>query len=392
MSNFLAWNLQIAIVAAVAAFVPWIVRLRMPAARLLFWQAVLAASLALPILRPWRSAPGEGLVTITSRVTSAVPSGQTFHLPANFWLIVLFAGFATRVGFLLLGLARLRRHRLTSRPYAGDEIRISHEIQSPVTFGFFHPVVILPGTFPDLPESIQEAILCHERCHIRRRDWLFTMAEELIRAVFWFHPGIWWTLGQIQLAREQTVDREVIALTGAPEHYVDALLAVAGAVPQTDLAPAPLFLRRRHLKQRVFSLLKEAAMSKQKSLSTLAAGLGLIAAACWFATAAIPLTAAQSEPKVIRVGGNVQQANLISQPKPVYPPEAKQAHIQGKVELSVQIGTDGRVNNVSVNSGPQELVQSAVDAVSQWVYKPTLLNGEPVVVQTTVDVNYTLTQ
>ena len=67
MSNFLAWNLQIAIVAAAAAFVPWIVRLRMPAARLFFWQAVLAASLALPVLRPWRSVPGDGLVTITSR-------------------------------------------------------------------------------------------------------------------------------------------------------------------------------------------------------------------------------------------------------------------------------------------------------------------------------------
>lgn len=392
MNNFLAWNLQIAIVVAAAAFVPWIVRLRMPAAKLFFWQAVLAASLALPVLRPWRQAPGDGAVTITSRATSAIPSGHTFHLPANFWIAVLLLGFATRLAFLLLGLARLRRHRLASRAFSGDGIRISRQVSGPVTFGFLHPVIILPETFPRLPASIQEAILCHERCHIRRRDWLFTMAEELIRAVFWFHPGIWWTLGQIQLAREQAVDREAVAITGAPQHYVDALLAVAGAVPQTDLAPAPLFLRRHHLKQRVFSLLKEAAMSKKKSLSTLAAGLGLIAAACWLATAAIPLTAAQSEPKVVRVGGNVAQANLISQPKPLYPPDAKKAHIQGTVELSVEIGTDGKVTNISVNSGPPELVQSAVEAVSQWVYKPTLLNGELVIVRTVVTVNYTLSQ
>ena len=84
-----------------------------------------------------------------------------------------------------------------------------------------------------------------------RRDWLFTVAEELVRAVFWFHPAIWWLLGEIQLAREQAVDRRVIEITQSRDPYMDALLAMAGARPQLDLAPAPLFLRKRHLKQRV---------------------------------------------------------------------------------------------------------------------------------------------
>ena len=66
-----------------------------------------------------------------------------------------------------------------------------------------------------------------------------------MRAFFWFHPAIWWLLGEIQLAREQAVDREVIEMTQASEEYVDALLAIAGARPQLDLAPAPLFLRKR---------------------------------------------------------------------------------------------------------------------------------------------------
>jgi len=93
-----------------------------------------------------------------------------------------------------------------------------------------------------------------------------------------------------------------------------------------------------------------------------------------------------------RVGGNVMQANLVTKVAPVYPAEAKQNGIQGTVRFEVTIDKDGHVAQLNVVSGPAELVLSAMDAVKQWVYKPTLLNGEPVTVLTTVDVNYTLTQ
>ena len=94
----------------------------------------------------------------------------------------------------------------------------------------------------------------------------------------------------------------------------------------------------------------------------------------------------------IRVGGNVMQVNLIQQVPPVYPPDAKQNRIQGEVKLEVTIGKDGHVAEATPASGPPELTQSAVDAVLQWVYKPTLLNGQPATVLTTVSVNYTLSQ
>jgi protein TonB len=97
-------------------------------------------------------------------------------------------------------------------------------------------------------------------------------------------------------------------------------------------------------------------------------------------------------PQRIRVGGNVQQAMLIRQPKPVYPPLAKQARIQGVVRLNAIIGKDGSIQNLTVASGHPLLVPSALEAVKQWVYKPTLLNGEPVEVITQIDVNFTLSQ
>ncbi len=99
-----------------------------------------------------------------------------------------------------------------------------------------------------------------------------------------------------------------------------------------------------------------------------------------------------SQPQRIRVGIDVQAAKLIRQPAPIYPPEAKAAGISGHVILNVIIAKDGTVEDASVVSGHPMLVPPAKDAVEQWVYKPTLLNGEPVEVLTQVDVSFTLSQ
>ena len=93
----------------------------------------------------------------------------------------------------------------------------------------------------------------------------------------------------------------------------------------------------------------------------------------------------------IRVGGNVPAANLIRKVQPVYPPLAKQARIQGTVRFTAIIGKDGTIQNLQLFTGHPLLVQAA-GCRPQWVYRPTLLNGEPVEVVTQIDVNFTLSQ
>jgi len=95
-------------------------------------------------------------------------------------------------------------------------------------------------------------------------------------------------------------------------------------------------------------------------------------------------------PDRIRVGGNVQASKLVTQVPPVYAPLAKQARIQGVVRFQVVIGKDGHVLDVQVVSGHPLLIPAAQEAVKQWVYQPTLLNGRAVEVVTIVDVNFTL--
>jgi len=90
----------------------------------------------------------------------------------------------------------------------------------------------------------------------------------------------------------------------------------------------------------------------------------------------------------LRVSGEAQQAKLLRQAPPVYPAAARQAGTSGVVRMSVVIGKDGTVRDVSVMNGPgREFNIAAMEAVKQWVYKPTLLSGEPVEVVTTVEVN-----
>jgi protein TonB len=97
-------------------------------------------------------------------------------------------------------------------------------------------------------------------------------------------------------------------------------------------------------------------------------------------------------PKRITIGGNVQQAKLVRQPKPNYPPLAKQARISGVVHLAAIISKDGTIQDLKVIGGHPLLIPAALEAVKQWVYQPTLLNGEPVEVSTQIDVNFTLSQ
>jgi protein TonB len=94
--------------------------------------------------------------------------------------------------------------------------------------------------------------------------------------------------------------------------------------------------------------------------------------------------------KRIRVASRVAEANLIHDVTPQYPPEAGRARIEGTVVLMAVIGTDGTVKDMRVESGLPILAQAAMDAVKQWRYRPYMVNGEPVEVDSRITINFTL--
>lgn len=105
-----------------------------------------------------------------------------------------------------------------------------------------------------------------------------------------------------------------------------------------------------------------------------------------------PLVKPAVEPKKepLRVSQGVMEARLIHRVIPIYPPLARSMRVEGKVHLVGTIGKDGTMQDLKVIDGHPMLVKAAVDAVKQWVYRPTLLSGEPVDVITPIEVTFTL--
>ncbi len=137
-----------------------------------------------------------------------------------------------------------------------------------------------------------------------------------------------------------------------------------------------------------------APLSRTRRCALVAAAFALTTFTCGTALALRvnipgPLPQSTSSPsRPISIGAGVMAGEIVTKVAPVYPPEAKAARIQGTVVLHAIIGKDGKIESLHVLSGPPELTQSAMDAVSQWVYKPYLLNGEPTEVDTTITVTY----
>jgi protein TonB len=102
-----------------------------------------------------------------------------------------------------------------------------------------------------------------------------------------------------------------------------------------------------------------------------------------------PAVRAASQPPA-RVSGGVMDGLLIGKVMPVYPPLARAMGMEGTVVLQATISKTGTIENLRVVSGPELLRKAAMDAVSRWRYRPYLLNGEPVEVETTINVNFTM--
>lgn len=447
LQNLAAYSLQVAALILAGAALVYVFRLKAPTVLLAFWQALLAVCLLLPLIQPWRTPqPAAPALTSTTVLTSApiLPdSGVVWPVSASLparpmpfptyetIVVILGAGVGLRFVWLAIGMVRLRRYRNKSRRLAvlpevireiqwqvgvSPEIFLSKEIDTPVTYGLHKPAVLFPESFIKMEANLQRPIACHELLHVQRRDWVYIVVEEILRSVFWFHPAVRWALGRIHLSREQVVDREVLRVTHERGHYLESLLHIASLRGRPAAVPAPLLLKERHLVQRVALMLKESKMTRSRLILSLVSIAALLLWTGTFAAGVFPLTGSprvesmapappaaapivmtnapeplkkqQQEP--IRVGNEVQASKLIYKVLPVYPELAKRARVEGVVTLQVTTNEDGTVADIKILRAHPLLSQPAIDAVKQWRYSPTLLNGVPVPVQAYVDVEFKL--
>jgi TonB family protein len=372
LGNLLAWCGQVALLmaAALLASLGW----RDARTRVWFWHGVLAVAMLLPLAMPWKQTPVEAIPNLPGKLTPIVfqaVAPEPVRLGTEEWILwALVAGCGVRALVIAAGLARLAfiRRRAARIEGPGEaHWLVSDDISGPVTFGWLRPRVLLPKRILALPPQERAAIESHELIHVERRDWLWVIGEEFVRAIAWFHPGIWLALSQIQLAREQAVDREVVRRTGNREAYVDALLAVAAHRLEPDLAPAPLFLKKRQLATRVAAVIREESMSKFEVAGRFLAGTAAATAAVLLATFAFPLaTQAQAQPDgqgiTVDAGGTLLHRGPITM--------ASGRGQNGIVLLEATLSRSGDVLDAHVVSGPDELRKEALKSVLAWHYEP----------------------
>ena len=538
--NLFLYSLQIGVLVGVCACIPRLLRVSAPGVQHAFWRAVLLACLLLPLMQPWQppapthraaalsSAPrvaGDGASVIFVFATDAVRS----HNWAVAVLLVLVAGAVCRLAWVGAGLIRLRRRSSTEHDANGEfedlqrslgtraALRWSADAQQPVTFGLLHPVVLLPTGLRSLDPRALRAVVAHELFHVRRRDWAWLVLEECVRAVFWFHPAMWWLISRVQLARETVVDELSILFTNARRTYLDTLLTLADGSALSSSTP---FSHRRHLFHRVMLLSKEGGMSPIRIMAA-SCVLGVaLAGGALTGVRAFPLQAADAQkpprdplspethhirateyyekatknlaltpeqkatalrnvitsedralainpdyvPALIyknlalrtlasmstdpqqqqdmikeadelrdkalalrraagipdppalagtsgpptpmpegfkanlerlhplRIGGNIQAPVKVRDVKPVYPPEAQDLGVQGVIIIEALLNAEGRVEDARTLKSIPLLDAAALEAVRQWEYVPTLLNGAPVPVLMTVTINFSLSK
>ena len=412
-----AYSLQLGVVVAVGLAAAALCRLRAPRPALRFWQGLLIATLALPFLQAAAASPAGAprgtVLLIAGSVSASSWPAAAAQLP-RLIAAVLALGVIARLAWLGLGIARLRAIRRESRPLtvlppcladlcartgASAEIRISTAIDGPVTFGLRRPAILLPERALRLPDAVQQAILGHELLHVRRRDWLQLLAEQLWCSALWFHPAAHLVIDRIALLREALVDAETIQLTGDRRAYAQALLAFAepGRLP----AAVPSLVRRRHLSRRITLITQEVRMSTRHVTAALVAAAGLVSMATVTAMSRVPITTPGSEAAAIhaaqlapvRPGNGVSVPRVITERRPEYTAAALKAKIQGDVELDVVIAADGVPETVTVAKsldGEHGLDNAAVAAAYDWRFEPGRRNGEAVPVIVTLQMKFTL--
>jgi beta-lactamase regulating signal transducer with metallopeptidase domain len=120
---------------------------------------------------------------------------------------------------------------------------MSDSIMTPITWGVFRPVILLPAYVRDWPADKHAAMILHETAHIERQDWLWQTFADFLTAVFWFHPLIWLAAARIRWEAEQAADDRVLAQGTDAGGYARQLLEVARRVSQPPPTGAVAMIR-----------------------------------------------------------------------------------------------------------------------------------------------------
>jgi TonB family protein len=300
------------------------------------------------------------------------------------WALWLWAAGAVAVGMrTVVGVLRLARITAKARAEFSN-ILATEQVSTPLTWGAFRPVILLPEYALDWPPEKRDWAIRHEQAHVARRDWLWQIFAQAMTCVFWFHPLVWLAAARLRNEAESAADDAVLATGADAAGYASQLVEVARKLQMKSLLAGVSMVRTPVLEGRVTSILN--ATLKRRPAGW-AARLGIVAAAL---ALLLPLAAYQSDVHKSGEPG-LSLPKVIASVQPQYTPEAKDAKIQGTVAVGLEVNADGKAQNMYIiRSLDKGLDENAMAAISQWAFQPGEKDGKPVIVFATIEVNFRL--
>jgi multidrug efflux system membrane fusion protein len=344
--QFLAeWALRSSILILSGALLLWALRVKDPAVRLAAWTAMLFGSLALPALTAalpkvplitMRAAPQpvETAIVPDETTPAPVPVGSRQRIatpPRRFdWAIAAVTIYVCVALTLLLrlcvGLAMSLRLLGTSRATDEIQVRESDQVATPVTLGIVRPAIVLPGDWRQWDRAKLDAVLAHERSHVRRRDPVLQLLSAIHRALLWHSPLSWFLHQRIVRAGEEASDDAALAVTGDRALYAEVLLDFIERGGRRAGWLGVSMARYGRAEKRIHRILDGTALSRGATRWTVAAILALgtplayvVAAA--HAQSAAPVPAIAEKPPQMVAAQSQTRSAPAARPatlKPVY--------------------------------------------------------------------------
>ena len=272
-------------------------------------------------------------------------------------------------------LARLARRFGVTRTV---RLRIVDTLASPVTAGWWRPVVLVPASLVSgMPPDLLGALLAHEMAHIKHHDYLVNLLQNVIETVLFYHPAVWWISNRIRAERELMADDLAARTLGEPRRLALALSELEKLQFSTHhLAQAA---NGGNLMERIQRLMRPAPRAMNWKAAIPMLGLAM-------ACLTIYAEAVAADKAAGRTAGAVVDFKTCA--KPAWPAGAIARKEEGPVTLAFTVGTDGRTKSSEVikSSGFTDLDEAARTGIEKCTFKPATRAGKPL--ESTMQMQY----
>jgi D-alanyl-D-alanine endopeptidase (penicillin-binding protein 7) len=248
-------------------------------------------------------------------------------------------------------------------------LRVVDTLPSPITAGWWRPVVLVPAALASgMPAELLEALLAHELAHIRHHDYLVNLAQNVIEALLFYHPAVWWISHRIRTEREQMADDFAAGQLGEPRRLALALSELERIQFSTHhLAQAA---NGGDLMVRIKRLVRPAPQALNWKAAIPMLGLAVACLSIYAEAVAADKTARHT----------LAIVDFNSCAKPVYPEASIKANETGTVTLGFLVDSSGKVadSKVHKSSGHPALDKAAQVGIEKCSFKPATVGGKPV--------------